>query len=142
MNKKALLLIAIIIVVVAAYMGVRMYNAEVPNASGMNVDIRVQADALFNAFEADEVAAGTAYNDKVIEVTGVVRDITRASDGRMSVLLETGDPLGAVVCEFPDATDGLAVGSEVVIKGFCAGFNLDVLLQRCALTGTRDPDQR
>lgn len=141
MKKKILLPIALIVVAVGAYIGVRMYNAEVPSASGMSVDTKIQADALFNAFTSDEVGAGKAYNDKVIEVTGIVRDITRSADGRMSVLLETGDPLGAVVCEFPDPTEDPVVGSEVVIKGFCAGFNLDVLLQRCALTGTRNSDQ-
>ncbi|HNA32978.1 MAG TPA: hypothetical protein PL106_07625, partial [Flavobacteriales bacterium] len=81
----------------------------------------------------DEVAAGKLYNDKVVRVSGVVREVGTESTGPVNVLLETGDNLGAVVCEFERATaPALQKGQQVSLQGFCAGFNLDVLLQRCA----------
>lgn len=46
----------------------------------------------------DEVAAGKRYTDEVIEVNGTVRGVSAPQGGKVSVLLETGNPLAAVVC--------------------------------------------
>lgn len=135
MRKREILLVVLLVAAIGAYFGYRMYTAEVPNAEGQTPELEVDAKALYDAFVMDERLAGERYNDKVVEVTGMVREVTKGPDGRVNILLETGDALGAVVCEFPDGEAvETAVNSTVAIKGYCAGFNLDVLLQRCALS--------
>lgn len=134
MRKRNIVIIVLLIAALGAYLGFRMYSAEVPNAAGQAPELAVDAKALYEAFSTDERVAGERYNDKVVEVTGTVREVTKGPDGRVNILLETGDALGAVVCEFPDGEAvEAAVNSTVAIKGYCAGFNMDVLLQRCAL---------
>ena len=132
--KKILLIFALLIAAVAVYLGLKAYTVKVPHASAQQVEIAISATDLFNAFALDEVKAGRKFNDKVIEVVGSVREVVPRQEGRMNIVLETGDPMGAVVCEFTEPAEVPAVGSTVAIKGFCAGFNLDVLLQRCAFT--------
>ncbi|MBP7513873.1 MAG: hypothetical protein KA791_04955 [Flavobacteriales bacterium] len=131
--KRNLLIIGILLLGAGCFFAYRMYNAKTPTASERAADVDVDAVALFQAFSQDEVAAGKLYNDKVLQVKGTVREVSSPGNGPVNVLLETGDAMGAVVCEFPpDAVLAWQKGQNVTIKGFCAGFMLDVLLQRCA----------
>lgn len=135
MNKRTLFLLALLALTIGALVGYRLFNAKVPVASDRTAEAEVTAEGLFQAFQADEAAAGQLYNDKVIAVSGPVREVITEADGRTTVVLDTGDPLGGVACELaPGADHALVVGAPVTIKGFCAGFNLDVLLQRCVTT--------
>ncbi len=133
MNKRSFLLVAVVAIAVALVLGLRSFSAKVPQAEGRSADETTTAEALFTAFNSDEAAANARYNDKVVRVSGVVRSVQPAGDGRTTVTLETGDALGAVVCEFAAGADhGCTPGASVTLQGFCSGFNLDVLLQRCS----------
>lgn len=135
MNKRTLLLLAAIAVVFGAFIGYRVYNEKPPGAGEKKADVTLTAEDLFQAFTADEVAAGKQYNDKVVQVSGTIRDIAIDPNGPTNVHLETSDQLAAVVCEFtPGAVPaGWKKGDKAMVKGFCAGFNMDVLLQRCSI---------
>lgn len=133
MRKGTIILVLLALAAIGAAIGYLKYNEKTPTASDLKADVSVDAKTLFNAFNTDEAAAGKTYIDKVIEVTGEVREVSSASGGPVNVLLETGDALGAVVCEFAaDEAPAWQKGAQVKVKGFCAGFNMDVLLQRCA----------
>ena len=120
-------------IIVALGVGRHMYNEKPVQAAEKTAEVRMTAIALYTAFAADETAAGKLYNDKVVQVSGTVREISSEANGPTNVLLETGDPLGAVVCEFAAANaPAWKKGMNVTVKGFCAGFNMDVLLQRCS----------
>lgn len=130
---RKILLVVLLLAVVGGIVGYRMYSAKPEVAAGKAPDISVPASDLYKAFVADENAANQRYNDKVVQVNGEVRGITKEG-GRTTVSLETGDALGAVLCEFgEDAPPTFADKDTVTIKGFCAGYNLDVLLQRCSV---------
>ncbi len=132
--KRNILIAILVIAVAGGFIGYRMYNEKTPTASEKAADVSVDAAALFAAFNEDELAAGKLYNDKVVQVTGVVQGTEQQPNGPVNVMLETGDALGAVVCEFAaDKAPTWQKGQSVTLKGFCAGFNLDVLLQRCAV---------
>lgn len=134
MNKRIFLLIGAVVVAATAYFGYREWNRDLVQAEEKKADVVLSATELFSAFVSDEVAANNRFNDKVVEVSGAVREVNGGGTSPVNVLLETGDPLGAVVCEFePGATLALKKDAQVTIKGFCAGYNLDVLLQRCAI---------
>ncbi len=135
MNVRTLLLVGACIALVGGVFGYLKYNQRTPGASERGAEVSVEAVAMFQAFTADEVAAGKLYNDKVVEVAGKVRDVdaSAGSGAPYNVSLETGDPLGAIVCEFePASAPSWKIGDAVRVKGFCAGYNMDVLLQRCA----------
>lgn len=136
MTKKVLLIIGVVAVAAATYLGMHAYNARMPIAAGHSADLTTTATELLQAFEADEVAAGRLYNDKLVQVKGTVRDVS-ISEGRMNVSLGPDSSMGSVVCAFNEPAATPAKGSVVSIKGYCAGFNFDVLLQRCAFVEER-----
>lgn len=134
MRIRNILLVVLLLAAVGAFVGYRLYEAKTPTASERPADLAVDAQTLYDAFVQDETAAGARYNDKVVQVSGIVRDITTEPDGRTNVMIETGDALGAVVCEFaPGQAVTLRKNDPASIKGFCAGYNMDVLLQRCSM---------
>ncbi len=131
--KRNIFIVVLVVALAGAFIGYRMYNAKTPTASEKAADVTVDATALFAAFTTDEMAAGKLYNDKVLQVKGIVREVSAPGNGPVNVMLETGDAMGAVVCEFAaDKSPSWQKGQSVSVKGFCAGYNLDVLLQRCA----------
>lgn len=134
MKRNSLLLVVGVGAVLTATIGWYLYSQKPPTADSVRADATVEASALFNAFTADEVAAGKMYNDKVVQVSGTVREVSPEPNGPVNVTLETGDAIGGIVCEFPqDQAPVFEKDLRVTIKGFCAGYNLDVLLQRCAV---------
>jgi hypothetical protein len=135
MNKKTLLLLALIAVIGSGYFGYLKYTEKPAGASEKSAEVTVTAEELFQAFATDEVAAGKQFNDKVVQVSGTVREVALEPNGPSTVYLQTSDMLAAVACEFaPGALPaGLKAGDIAGIKGFCAGFNMDVLLQRCSI---------
>ncbi|MBS1545791.1 MAG: hypothetical protein JSU02_00270 [Bacteroidetes bacterium] len=134
MKRKRIFLVLGLVVVATGVLVYRMTQAKPALAHGRTADLAIGAPELFAAFQGDETAAGKRYNDKLVAVKGAVRDVSTLSDGMVQVLLETGDPLGAVVCALePGETTVPAKGDTARIQGFCAGYNLDVLLQRCSV---------
>lgn len=97
----------------------------------------ISAHDLLAAFSADERAAMETYvgvSEQVLEVTGSIRAMEPIGGGKVNVVLETDDPLAAVVCEFegPDVPADWRAGSDVTVKGVCTGMLMDVVLVRCA----------
>ena len=134
-RKHVVILVVCLVLAAVAVYAYRMYTAKPATAEGRTAEVLVQAEALFAAYQMDEAAAGLQYNDKLVAVEGVVRSVS-TTDGLVNVVLETGDPLGGVVCELaPGTLAGFVAGDPVRIQGYCAGFNLDVLLQRCTVVG-------
>lgn len=133
MERTRVLLLVLVLALVGGWLGWRSYSAAPVKASERAADATLEADALYQAFVADEAAAGKQYNDKVVQVSGVVRGVD-PEEGRLNVMLETTDAMAGVVCEFAmnDLPASWKKGDRVTLKGVCAGINMDVLLQRCA----------
>lgn len=134
MRKGLILLLVLAVIGAVAAIAYSKYNEKTPTAADRGTDVSVDAKALFAAYSTDEVAAGKLYNDKVVEVSGDVREVSSTPGGPVNVTLESGDAMGGVVCEFPaGSAQELKKGAQVKVKGICAGFNMDVQLQRCAV---------
>lgn len=119
------------------------YNRKPEGAAGMAEAHTVDAPQLLADFLADEPAATAKYvgsSAQAIKVKGVIRTIDEGDGTRMSVILDTGDPMAGIVCEFEPGSlpAGWKVGDKVFVKGICQGYTGDgmipgdVLLQRCA----------
>lgn len=134
MSKRTLLFIGLGLLLVAAIYGWREYDRAPERAADKTAEETLAASELLKAFTTDEPAANKRFNDKVVQVTGTVASISAPENGKVTVLLDTGDALSGIACEF-DAADApkASPGERITIKGICAGFNLDVLLQRCAV---------
>lgn len=140
MTLKRTIPVVLLVLIGIAYYVHGLYSEKVPQAKGKAADVSIGAAAIHDAFSADELAAGKRFNDKVVAVTGTVREVSVDAEGRATVLLGGEGHSGYVACEFaPDEPHDLSLGATVTIQGFCAGFNMDVLLQRCAVQPTVVP---
>ncbi|MCB9169555.1 MAG: hypothetical protein H6594_04290 [Flavobacteriales bacterium] len=131
---KIILIVLVVLGAIAGIYGLWEYDRGLTDASDEKPVDRLDAVALLNAFTNDESAANAKYNGHAVQVSGLVKDASGPENGKMTVMLDTGDPLSMIVCEFDDPAMTRPVpGSQLTVKGFCAGFNLDVLLQRCVI---------
>ncbi len=125
MSKGVKLLIVLICLSVVAFIGFRMYNMPHRDVAGER-GIKVNATALFQAFAQNEQEANTRYLDKVIEVSGAVKQIDK--DSSVSVILNTDDMMFGIRCSMQDTNIALKEGQQVTIKGLCSGYLDDVVL--------------
>jgi hypothetical protein len=130
---KKILIALLLLGVVGAAIGYYMWNKPHKNMATSKTDVAIEASALFNEYNADENACNAKYLDKVIAVSGKVKEVT-TDEGAVKVSLETGGDFG-VRC----ALSGTAAhprttftsGENVTFKGTCSGLNFDVQLDNC-----------
>lgn len=134
---RNIVIILLAIVIAAVLAGLYLFNRQHPDLTGIRADYVTTASALYADFDADEQAATMKYADKVIQVTGTVTIIETNADGTVNITLGDDNMFGGVICTFQGVSDpagmGIAPGTEVIIKGVCAGMLMDVLLNNCVI---------
>jgi hypothetical protein len=90
--------------------------------------IKVSSIELFKAFESNEVEANKLYLDKVLEVNGIIAEVTSNQNGMPVLALETENILFGVRCTMNSAETDAKVGETVIIKGVCTGYLSDVII--------------
>jgi hypothetical protein len=132
--KKALVII-LALAVVGGFFGYRMYNKPHKDMTSAESDLKIDAAELLSSFENDEATANEKYNDKVVEVSGTVSDVSTDEDGNIKVTLDAGNPLGGVICQLDNLSEHkrteFPTGEKVSFKGLCTGYLMDVVLVRC-----------
>lgn len=131
MVKKILLTasVVIIIAIVAVYF---VYNK--PHRSTGVAEVAVTAQSLVSTYNENESEANTKFLDKVVEVKGKVKEVIEQDD---SFILLLGDEssMSSVSCTLDHESDsvayGLKPGDEVVVRGICTGFLMDVVIVNC-----------
>lgn len=135
--KKYLLFGALGIVAIGAIVGYMMWNKPHKNIVKAAPDLVMESANLFSDFETDEAAANTKYLNKLIQVTGVVKLVTKDDDGKVSIVLDSGSELAGVICELDELTEhprtDFQEGEKLTIKGICTGMLMDVVLVRCVV---------
>lgn len=94
------------------------------------------ASALYEIYSENEDLADSRYLGKVITVSGQIVSVDQ-EDEKITISLDTDDPLNAVVCEMntriqADFSD-IREGHEISIKGECSGKLMDIILVNCIL---------
>lgn len=134
-KRKTLRIIIATVVVIIAAVGIyafREFNRTNPSLKDLKADYTVKATDLITEFEKDEKSSDQKYLDKVIEVSGQVKEIKQDEKGFYTVALGDTTDMSSVRCSL-DSLYGkeaklLTTGQPVVIKGVCTGFNEDELL--------------
>lgn len=143
MKRKHLILIVGIALLAAAGFALKEFTRGHADVAGMKEAHAVDAPGLLAAFVADEAAATARFvgqKEQALKVSGTIRAMERGAAGAPdNVVLETGDEMAGIVCEFAAGTvpSGWTTGDAVAVKGICQGYTGegmmpgDVLLQRC-----------
>lgn len=125
-NMKRVIALVIVIGLVAAIVGYRMYNK--PHRSVDDEEsLYVLATTLFDEFEQNEQLATSKYLNKAVEVTGVVSEVSKNQEGMTVIVLKTSNDLFGISCTMEN-NQSVQVGTKATIKGFCMGYLSDVVI--------------
>ena len=128
-KKKVIWTVVLIIVAIGVFYGYKEYTRTNKKLNNVKPDFQMTADALIKEFETGDSLAYKKYDDKVIEVTGAIKNIGLEN---FTILLGDSSKLSVVKCELDtsfrkDATFP-AIGATVIIKGHFVGFQKDELM--------------
>jgi len=134
--KKTLLIILLVITITGIY-GVYLFNKEPKDIRDAKADFEIDSSELIKEFATNEEGASKKYLDKILTVTGHVREVDISS---ASVFMEGSDPLSSITCSFyPDELDhlkNLKAGDEIQVKGKCTGKLMDIVMNNCSLNNS------
>tara|TARA_R110002050_G_scaffold119088_1_gene236859 strand:+ start:89 stop:499 length:411 start_codon:yes stop_codon:yes gene_type:complete len=132
--KRIILLAVLISIAIGVGIGYYFYNKKVPTLDDFKPDYKISANDLTLAFENDEAAATNKYEDKIIEVTGIIQSIKNDSTNSNIILEADLAMMGGINCSFKDIQDNsIKKGDEVIVKGRCQGYLMDVIMNNCIL---------
>ena len=115
-----------------AYM---QFNKEHRDINSEDASIKVESTDLFQAYVTDENAANAIYLDKVVEVSGIITEVSTETGSEM-IVLQTSDDFFGVNVYFDDASllTGLESGNAIRIKGHCTGGDeMGVVMAHCSV---------
>lgn len=132
--KRLFILLTLLAFSIIGFYAYKQYYKTHEDLSDVRADYKISAVDLFEAFSDNEPEANTLYIGKVIEVSGIISNMT-TEDTSIKIFLQTDDMLGEVQCEMDSAKDisSLQKGGEVFIRGVCSGYLTDVVMNRCVL---------
>lgn len=137
MNKKLILRIFIVLIVMGGIGGIvvyKMWTKPHPKAEDEK-GIAITTTVLAKEYGTDEKAADAKYLDKWIEVTGTVSETEKNQDGGLMVILQTEDPTAGVQCAMREKNISVNKGQTVTMKGKCSGNGITgVTLTDCIIT--------
>ena len=116
--------------------GTTQAAAEQPPAP---TPIRLTADALYNAYTNNQVAADAKYKGNIVEITGVINSIGKDIFGNPFVALNVGEysELG-IQCTFSQADESqltsLSSGQSITLEGIVSGETITIVgLDGCSV---------
>jgi len=130
---KRILLALLALALIGAGVGYYMWNKPHQDMAAAKTDLAIDATALFAEYNADETSCNAKYLEKVIAVSGKVKEVTN-DEGNVKVSLETGGDFGVrclLSTTSSHARTEFSPGEAVTFKGTCNGLNFDVELSNC-----------
>jgi hypothetical protein len=123
--KRKIILGVLLVIVVAAVIGYRMYSMKNDDLVDQKPDVTIAAVDLVKAFNKDTAAARKQYLDKVIEVSGSVAKIDTA--GSITLVGEEGSQSSVVFGLDKRHTEDykkIKTGSNATLQGKCIGYEV------------------
>ncbi len=132
-----IIVIGLILIIISLFFIIKLYNKPFVDVKNSTPKIKVTAQEILNDFEVDEKLANEKYVDNLILIRGVIDDISY-ENGISIVTLKGENDAPNIICHMlPEANlDVLKLkkGEQIIVKGICTGYLLDVMMVRCVLT--------
>lgn len=138
-KAKKIGLIVTVLILAGLAVGYFMWNKPHKNINAA-AGIKITAAELYQSFITDSATANSKYIDKVLEVTGIVKNTSINQQQQPVVSLQTTSGEAAVNCTLEQKEVEIKEGEQVRIKGICTGIGEgdadlgimgDVYLIRC-----------
>mgnify|MGYP001209286548 FL=1 len=128
-----IILISLLIVIAGfAFYAYKEFNRKQKDLTGMRPEFTVSAVDFIKEFGINEKAVNKKYQDKVIEVNGIVKESIKDEKGFCTIVLGDTLAMSSVRCSMDSMHNGglknILKGNNLSIKGICTGYNADELL--------------
>lgn len=134
---KKVALIIFLLALVGGAIGLYLYFKPARNYRDAKSDITVNAADIIHDFVTDEKSANLKYLNKVVEVHGIVNDISNDDKGLTNINLNVENEMAMVSCAMDSAGEAdyskIVKGSPVKIKGQCSGMLMDIIMIKCVI---------
>jgi hypothetical protein len=134
---KILLIVAAILVtlLVAAYLYLRFMPEK--SVSKQEANFTLTAKVLVDDYNLNPDASDRKYIDRIIEVTGIISEISTDQNNSTVFILRDNDSETGVLCtlenNYVKKAKKYKVGNTVTIKGTCTGMIFEVVLNKCVI---------
>ena len=134
MKVKKIIIGLLVLGFLGAFFAYKIYNKPHLNVANEKADITIAANKILAEFSSNENTANTKYLDKIVQVEGVVSSAV-LDNGIGIITLKTNDDFGSIMCyltfEESKSMQQIKAGQEIILKGICTGFLMDVVLVKC-----------
>ena len=98
-----------------------------------NPSVIITASKLYKEYNSNEIAADEKYKGKIIEVTGVIRDIGNDIMDNAYITLVGDEYFGDIQCYFNEKSvvAKLSKGKRITVIGSCSGLMMNVQINNC-----------
>jgi hypothetical protein len=86
------------------------------------IAVKTETNALLDAFKQNEKTASTQYTDKVLELSGIVKEASKNEAGKWVVNIENATHTGSITVAFSALQDQVQPFDSITYKGICAGY--------------------
>jgi hypothetical protein len=112
-----------IVIVVIAGAGFAWWVYHKPHRNINNeVAVKVSVNTLLDAFKQTEKKGSSQYNDKVLELSGIVKEASKNEAGNWVINIENDLHTGSITVAFSALQDALQPFDSIAYKGICAGY--------------------
>jgi hypothetical protein len=120
-SKRNIFFILIVIVLAVSLYGYLLWNKphkDIKKATAVNTN----AVSLYNTFIADSVKAKLIFLNKVVQVSGIVKEVSLNNEKKQIILLETSVADASINCTIEEDKLNIKTGDTVSLKGMCIGY--------------------
>ncbi|RYG47817.1 MAG: hypothetical protein EOO01_14335 [Chitinophagaceae bacterium] len=135
-GKRGMILIGMLIILTGAVVMLREYFRTPSGMTELKPYWMGTVAELARKFRDDEQQANSQFLGRILEVKGIVDNVSSEGDSIFNVTLGFGEA-GNISCTMNPSQNSevrkLRSGDTVSVRGECAGFLADVELNRCEL---------
>jgi polyisoprenoid-binding protein YceI len=84
--------------------------------------VTISTNDLLDAFKKNEKTASTEYTNKVLELTGIVKDASKNDAGNWVINIENSTQTGSITVAFSALHYTIQAFDSIAYKGICAGY--------------------
>jgi len=120
-NKRTLFTFFVAIIVISGIISYSIWNEphkDIKNATA----IKTTATALYSNLTKDSVNMKSIFINKVVVVSGEVKQVSKNQKDQQVILLKTNIPDGAVNCTMEEKINSIKPHDTISIKGICSGY--------------------
>lgn len=118
---------------------VRKWNEGYPDTRLQDTELTMSSKELLSYLNTEKAEELKPYIDKVIEVSGVLKKVTKLKK-KYSLLINNGEDETYILCEMQldenTKIPQLKLNQNITIKGVFKGVLLDIILLNCIIVET------